>query len=145
MTEATNILPMLRWRRTITWWPKHDWDRYGKTTLGDDLSPADEGNKLKQIEDRASLGDNEEGANTIIDVTYSPYICDECPQTCGFSITHNANVEGEDWVAEEGFKTIDEAKAAAEAVLVRILKGDALRDFAKEQDQAASKRPLPKA
>jgi hypothetical protein len=113
----------LSWKRTITWWPKHE--QHDPTTFGDDLSPADNGYRLKKIHDEAAFGENEEGVNTVIEVSYESAWTtidgDECPQSCGFSILHNCNRDDEEYLAEDGFKTMDEATAAVEMALVQIL------------------------
>jgi hypothetical protein len=124
--KSTAIRPLLHWDRTITWWPKHDWERYDKVTTGNDLSPADQGYKLHGIRDMAFLGENADGfPTTSVEVIYSAYICDECPQECGYIIVHKCDSSDEESVCEDGFKTIDEAREAATQALAALLIRDA--------------------
>jgi hypothetical protein len=124
--KSTTITPLLNWDRTITWWPKYDWERYDRVTSGNDLSPADQGYKLRGIRDMALLGEDADGfAITSVEVTYSTYICDECPQECGYIILHKADTPEEECVCEDGFTTIDQAREAATQALAAILVRDA--------------------
>jgi len=88
----------LTWKREIKWWPKHGYEHHDKVTYGDDLSPANDGYDLKEIRDTTSLG------HTFIEVEFHPHISDDCPQSCGFSILHNPDTDGEECIDEEGFE-----------------------------------------
>jgi hypothetical protein len=120
--KSTNTVPLLTWERTINWWPKHDWERYDTVTCGSDLSPADRGYKIRQIRDMALLGEDAEGfPSTSVEVFYSPYICDECPQECYCQILHKYDTPDEEFAIEGDFKTIDEAKESAAQALAYLV------------------------
>ncbi|MCL2645061.1 MAG: hypothetical protein FWD51_06350 [Betaproteobacteria bacterium] len=120
--KSTSAVPLLKWERTINWWPKHDWERYDTVTCGSDLSPADRGYKIRRIQDMALLGEDAEGfPRTSIEVIYSPHICDECPQECFYQINHKHDTPNEEFAIEGEFKTIDEAREAALQALAYLL------------------------
>jgi hypothetical protein len=126
--KATSVVPLLRWKRTITWWPKYEWERYNTITHGDDLSPADKGRELMQIQDLAVIGnDDDDFPGTSVEVSYHPYICEERPQDCGYIIIHKADTPAEEVVCEDGFNTIDDAKRAATQALAHVLQRSRLR------------------
>jgi hypothetical protein len=116
--------PLLNWRRVNTWWPKHN--RYPEFTVGDDMSRIYAGYRLKQILEDAWL-DLDDGITVIIEVVYEPDRhagIDVREKYCGFSIVYKANTNDEKFIAHEGFETIDDAKAAAEAALVELIGAD---------------------
>lgn len=120
--KATGVVPLLRWERTISWWPKYDWERYDKITYAGDTSPANDGYQLREVRDMALLDYDEEGFPvTSIEVSYSPYICEECPQDCGYIILYKADTQDEECACEDGFETIDAAREAATQALAAIL------------------------
>ena len=59
---------------------------------------------------------------TSIEVTYHPYVCEECRQECGYVITHKCDRPDEEVVCEDGFKTVDDARQAAAQAFAAILK-----------------------
>jgi hypothetical protein len=125
--KATGVVPLRHWQRTITWWPKYDWERYDTITHGDDLSPADRGHKLREIQDMALLGKDEDGFPvTSVEASYTPYLCEERPQDCGYTIIHKANTPDEEVVCEGGFDTIDDTREGATRALAYILQHPAL-------------------
>jgi len=124
--KSTEVVPLLRWERRIRWWPKYDWERYDKVTYGDDRSPAKEGYELREIRDIASLGEDEEGFSiTSVEVSYSPYVCEDWPQQCGYLIVYKADRPEEETLCEDGFETMDEARDAATQALAYLLQRSA--------------------
>lgn len=106
----------------MTWRPKYEWERYDRVSYGDDLRPGKEGHKLREIRERASIGADEEGFPvTFVEVLYSPHICDECPQECGYIITHAPDTPEQEVLCEDGFETINDAREAATQAVAAIL------------------------
>lgn len=120
--KATAVVPLLRWRRTITWWPRYDVGRHDKVTFGNDFSPAGEGYELKAIQDNACFGEGEDGLPiTSLEVSYSAAIGDQCPEECRYIITLQPDTPNEDVVCENGFETLEAARKAATQALGAIL------------------------
>lgn len=118
--KTAGIVPLLRWDRTTKWWPKSDWERFD--IIAGDLSPAERGYELREIRDMVFLGEGEDGFPvTSVEVWYSPEICEECPQDCGYVIIHNSNRQNEEVVCEGNFSTIEEAREEATKALAAIL------------------------
>jgi hypothetical protein len=124
--KSTGVVPLLRWERRIRWWPKYDWERYDTVTYGDDRSPADKGHQLREIQDTASLGEDEDGfAITSVEVLYIPSICEQYPQDCGYIIVHKQNTPEEEVLCEGGFETIEDARHAATQALAHLVERSA--------------------
>jgi hypothetical protein len=91
-------------------------------TYGDDRSPAGKGHELREIQDTASLGEDEDGfAITSVEVSYRPSICEQCSQDCGDIIVHKPNTPEEEVLCESGFETIEDARDAATQALAHLL------------------------